>query len=61
MFAQRISNPRLLVLGISLLLVAGLGALNSLPRSEDPDLTNRWASIVTPFPGASAERGGAGQ
>jgi multidrug efflux pump subunit AcrB len=56
MFAQRISNPRLLVLGISLLLVAGLGALNSLPRSEDPDLTNRWASIVTPFPGASAER-----
>ncbi len=56
MFAHRISNPRLLVLGIVLLLVAGFGALNSLPRSEDPDLTNRWASVVTPFPGASAER-----
>jgi multidrug efflux pump subunit AcrB len=56
MFARRVSNPRLLVLGIALLLVAGFGALNSLPRSEDPDLTNRWASVVTPFPGASAER-----
>jgi multidrug efflux pump subunit AcrB len=55
-FAHRISNPRLLVLGITLLLVAGFGALNTLPRSEDPDLTNRWASVVTPFPGASAER-----
>ncbi len=56
MFARRISNPRLLSLGIALLLVAGLGALDSLPRSEDPHLSNRWATIVTPFPGASAER-----
>lgn len=56
MFARRVSNPRLLSLGIALLLVAGLGALNSLPRSEDPHLSNRWATIITPFPGASAER-----
>ncbi len=56
MFARGTSNPRLLSLGIALLLVAGLGALNSLPRSEDPHLSNRWATIITPFPGASAER-----
>ena len=56
MFAQRVSNPRMLVLGIALLLVAGFGALQSLPRTEDPFISNRHASVITAFPGADAER-----
>ncbi|MGL5358620.1 MAG: efflux RND transporter permease subunit, partial [Shewanella sp.] len=51
-----VENGRLVSLVIALLIVAGLGALSSLPRMEDPEVTNRFASIVTPYPGASAER-----
>ena len=49
-------NRHLLVLGIILLLVAGASALTSLPRIEDPRITTRNATIVTPFPGASASQ-----
>ena len=34
----------------------GLGALSTLPRTEDPRIQNRNASVLTKFPGASAER-----
>lgn len=51
-----VKNGRLMSLVIVLLIVAGLGALNSLPRTEDPRITNRVASIITLLPGASAER-----
>ncbi|MDO6641771.1 efflux RND transporter permease subunit [Shewanella sp. 5_MG-2023] len=51
-----VENGRLASLMIALLLVAGLGAISSLPRTEDPNITNRFASVVTHYPGASAER-----
>lgn len=51
-----ISNTRLLVLAIVLLVVAGFSALTTLPRAEDPVIHNRHASIITHFPGATAER-----
>ena len=51
-----VENGRLISLVIALLLVAGLGAISSLPRMEDPDITNRFASVITQYPGASAER-----
>ncbi|OEF48899.1 acriflavin resistance protein [Enterovibrio norvegicus] len=51
-----LSNTRLLVLFIVLLLVSGFSALSTLPRAEDPALINRWATITTAYPGASAER-----
>lgn len=51
-----LTNTRLLVLFIALLLVSGLSALSTLPRAEDPALTNRWATVTTAYPGASAER-----
>lgn len=51
-----IKNTRLLVLMIVLIVVAGLGSLHVLPRTEDPSMTNRAASVITRFPGASAER-----
>lgn len=51
-----VRNRHLLILTIMMILVAGLSALASLPRIEDPRITNRNATIITPFPGASAER-----
>ncbi|GGO83522.1 acriflavin resistance protein [Marinobacterium nitratireducens] len=51
-----LQNGRLLTLAIAVLLVAGLGALATLPRTEDPRILNRVATVITPLPGASAER-----
>ena len=49
-------NPRLLVLVLSLIAVAGLTSLMDLPRMEDPVLANRVGLINTPLPGADAAR-----
>jgi len=46
----------LLALSLIVLIVAGLSALGSLPRLEDPRIDTRNALIITPYPGASAER-----
>ena len=51
-----VGNPRLQLLLIALLLVTGLAALSTLPRTEDPRVQNRIAVTLTPFPGATAER-----
>ncbi|QSX39734.1 efflux RND transporter permease subunit [Shewanella cyperi] len=51
-----VENGRLAALLIALLIVAGLGAIHSLPRMEDPHITNRFASVITQYPGAPAER-----
>lgn len=49
-------KPRLLILSICLILVAGSAAFVVMPRMEDPLLTPRAASVTTQFPGATAER-----
>jgi multidrug efflux pump subunit AcrB len=49
-------NPRLAILTVFLVLAAGIGALLTLGRQEDPTLSERFAVLVTAFPGASAER-----
>lgn len=49
-------NPRLTVLVVGLILVAGLSSFMILPRMEDPLLSPRAALISTRFPGADAER-----
>jgi len=49
-------NPRLTLLALGLILVAGLAALNTLPRQEDPALTERFGSVLVYLPGGSAER-----
>ncbi|WP_395340029.1 efflux RND transporter permease subunit [Ningiella sp. W23] len=46
----------LLVLSIVIILVAGLSAIQSLPRLEDPRIDLRNVIVLTSFPGASAER-----
>ncbi len=49
-------NRHLLILSIIIIVVAGTSALISLPRIEDPRITTRNATIITQFPGASADR-----
>ncbi len=51
-----LSNPRVFVLLVALIIVSGLAALQALPRDEDPRIGNRHAIVMTEFPGASAER-----
>lgn len=46
----------LLVLSLIILVTAGLSALGSLPRLEDPRIDTRNALVITAYPGASAER-----
>ena len=49
-------NPRALIMVVLLVLVGGFAALMTMPQQEDPKISNRVASILVPFPGASAER-----
>ena len=49
-------RPRLLILTICLLVFWGLSAFNTLPRTEDPEVSQRYGEVVTQFPGASAYR-----
>jgi multidrug efflux pump subunit AcrB len=38
------------------LVVAGVSAINNIPRLEDPRIDNRNVLVITPYPGASSER-----
>lgn len=49
-------NRQLLLLFISLICLWGLSAFFTLPRLEDPEITQRVATVTTLFPGAKAER-----
>jgi len=49
-------NRYALWLSVVLVIVGGLSALTTLPRLEDPRITNRVPLIIIPVPGASAER-----
>lgn len=49
-------NRHLLALAVIVILVGGFSAFQSLPRTEDPVITNRFPIIFTFFPGASADR-----
>ncbi len=50
------NNGYLLGLTILVILVAGLSALSSLPRLEDPRIDTRNVLVLTSYPGASAQR-----
>jgi len=51
-----LDNRHLLGLFIVVVIAGGAAALAVLPRLEDPRITTRNAIVVTPFPGATAER-----
>ncbi|MGJ3232198.1 MAG: efflux RND transporter permease subunit [Oceanicaulis sp.] len=48
--------PRLTVLSLFLMIVAGLAALAVVGRQEDPSLAERFGLVVVAFPGADAAR-----
>ncbi|MGB0893855.1 MAG: efflux RND transporter permease subunit [Parashewanella sp.] len=56
MIKSIVENGRIAALIIALIIVSGFGALSTLPRTEDPEITNRFATVITHYPGASAER-----
>ncbi|MEO1200305.1 MAG: efflux RND transporter permease subunit [Pseudomonadota bacterium] len=47
---------RLAALAILIILSAGMSAFLTIGRQEDPTITNLFASIVTPYPGADPAR-----
>ncbi len=49
-------NPRLLVLSLLVLGIAGLSAVWRLPRLEDPILSRRVGVVSTVYPGAQAQQ-----
>ena len=49
-------NPRIVALILLVLVSAGLSSFLSLGRQEDPTITNLFATITTPFPGADPAR-----
>ena len=49
-------NRHLLWLSVAVILAGGVSAALSLPRLEDPRIVHRGPIIITPVPGASAER-----
>jgi len=49
-------NRQLLILTLILIVFWGLSAFFTLPRMEDPEITQRVSRIVTFFPGATPER-----
>ena len=51
-----IDRPRILILTLVFILLAGASSYISIPRQENPELAQRWASIIVIDPGASASR-----
>ena len=51
-----IDKPRILILTLLFILLAGASSYISIPRQENPELAQRWASIIAIDPGASASR-----
>ena len=49
-------QKRLLALVLGLIVVGGLGALQTLERQEDPALSRRYADVTTFYPGSTADR-----
>lgn len=49
-------RPRLIALALLVIVSAGLSALVSIGRQEDPTITNIFATVTTAFPGADPAR-----
>ena len=49
-------NPRLLFLVLGVILALAITAGSNIGRQEDPTITNLFATIITPFPGAEPAR-----
>ena len=51
-----IDRPRVFILLLVFICLAGFLSLNSLPRQENPELAQRWSTVQTVYRGASPAR-----
>ena len=49
-------EPRIVALALLVVVAAGMSALLSIGRQEDPTITNLFATVTTPYPGAEPAR-----
>lgn len=49
-------EPRLVALALLVIVAAGVSTLFSIGRQEDPTITNIFATVTTPYPGAEPAR-----
>ncbi|WP_187430105.1 Cobalt-zinc-cadmium resistance protein CzcA [Roseobacter fucihabitans] len=49
-------QPRIVALALLVIIAAGLSSLLAIGRQEDPTITNLFATITTPYPGADPAR-----
>jgi multidrug efflux pump subunit AcrB len=49
-------NRRIFALAVMMMLATGLSALTTIGRQEDPTITNLFATVLTPYPGADPAR-----
>ncbi len=49
-------NPRLFLLVVGMIVALGAASYQSIGRQEDPTITNLFANMITPFPGADPAR-----
>lgn len=49
-------NSRYFVLAVALIISAGVASVLTIGRQEDPTITNLFATVVTPYPGATPAR-----
>jgi multidrug efflux pump subunit AcrB len=50
------NRPRVFGLLLIFIFLSGLFALNTVPRQENPELSQRWSTVQTVYPGASPTR-----
>lgn len=49
-------RPRLLALALLMVIATGVSAVATMGRQEDPTITNLFATVLTPYPGADPAR-----
>ncbi len=56
MIRTLVANPRFMIMAIALIVVAGINAFQQLAQTEDPAFSERYAALITSYPGGTAER-----
>ena len=51
-----LDRPRILFLTLAFILLSGISSIFTLPIQENPELSQRWASVTINYPGATPER-----
>ena len=49
-----LDRPRIFILALLFFVIGGFLSFDSLPRQENPELAQRWASIIAIDTGASS-------